>query len=783
MMNFKNVESGLRRYQRTLVDIKRIELSAAEDARLKELLQGLIKRAQKGESDQNLLPETFSAVSEAVTRIMGITPHDVQLISACAMAEGRIVELPTGEGKTLAAVFVACLGALSGNGVHVLTFNDYLAKRDALWMRPVYDFLGFSVSFIQEGMGIQERKKAYSADITYLTAKEAGFDYLRGFLAYDLGSVVQRPFHLAIVDEADSILIDEARIPLVIAGDKPTCTQIDKKIFQAVSSLKEELHYRTDTPANAIFLTAAGIALLEEQLGLSNLYNKENIAQQTKINVYLQALFLFKKDIDYVVRDGKIELVDEFTGRIANNRSWPDDLQAAIEHKEGRISKADNIVLNRITLQHFFQLYPKLCGMTGTAKSSAPEFYAFYRKPVTVVPPHRPSIRIDHPDRIFETKKAKYEAIVKEVRKIYETGRPVLIGTSSIEESEFLAAILLQYLPEVSVLNAKNDAKEAEIIANAGLPDAVTISTNMAGRGVDIRLGGLDEEKHKRICSLGGLYVIGTNRYVNDRIANQLKGRAGRQGDPGESRFFISLEDDLMVKFRLSDNIPQKYLVCGKDGSLNSSAINRAIAHIARVAEGQTLDARIALFKYSSVMEEQRKLVHQKRLEILTGTASFPFIRNLSTDKLRGILAQVSQEELLRAQKAIALYSINQCWADHLLFIESALDEVQVLSQIREDSYLIYCHKLSAAFDTLEKQISEMIVETFYRVILTEGHIDLTAMGIHQPSSTKTYLVNDGTEQLNLINGLAASSNPLSALLFGFYLFIVYLSRLLKNRK
>lgn len=783
MENSRNVEYNLSVYKHTLNDIKKVTASAMDDTQLKALAQALKKRAQNGESVKDLLPEVFAVVFEVVKRTMGMTPHDVQLLAATAMAEGRIVELPTGEGKTLAAVFVACLGALSDKGVHVLTFNDYLAKRDALWMKPVYEFWGLSVSYINEGMSQKERKKAYSADVTYLTAKEAGFDYLRGFLVYETDSIVQRPFHMAIIDEADSILIDEARIPLVIAGDMPVQIEIDRNIFDAVSKLQIDNHFVMDEYANNISLTESGVTFLEGQIGLSNLYGAENLELLAKVNVILQAQFLLKRDVDYIVRNEEVQLVDEFTGRIVKNREWPDGLQAAVEIKEGIIPKAHGIVMNRMTLQNFFQFYPNLCGMTGTAGSSAHEFYEFYNKSVTVIPPHRPCIRIDHPDYVFATKEAKYQAVVGEIRKVHAAGRPILVGTATIEESEYLAATLRPYVPGVTVLNAKNDAEEAEIIANAGKPDAVTISTNMAGRGVDIRLGGRNGEKFDQVCALGGLYVIGTNRYESVRIDNQLRGRAGRQGDPGESRFFISLEDDLMVKYCLSDNIPPKYMDRKHNGPLNNPAINKAVTHTQRVVEGQTLDAKITLSKYSSVAEDQRKIVYEKRMRILNDEDALSVLEKTNPDKFREILAQVPEREFLRAQKEIELFTINQCWADHLLIIESALDEVQVISQARGDPYSTYNRKLIEAFDDLEKHIRSVILEIFDRIVIVDGHIDLAERGVRGPSSTRTYMVNDGTEQLNVINGLAASSNPVSALLFGFYLFVVFFDKLIKRKR
>lgn len=783
MVNRRNIDNDLKDFKRTLIEIKKYTYNNFDDAQIKAMSQSLKECAENGKQMQERLPEAFAIVFEAVKRTLGITPFDVQLMAATAMADGRIIELPTGEGKTLVAVFVAYFGTLSGEGVHVLTFNDYLAKRDALWMKPVYEFLGLSVCYVNEGMNKEERKAAYHADITYLTAKEAGFDYLRSFLVYDTDSIVQRPFHLAIIDEADSILIDEARIPLVIAGDMPGQIKIEKAIFSAVSRIQSDTHLLLDEYANNISLTESGIAFIEQQLGMDNLYDSKNLDTLTKVNVTLQAVFLLKNDVHYIVRNGEVLLVDEFTGRIMKDRQWPDGLQAAVEIKEGLPPKPQGIVMNRITLQNFLQFYPNLCGMTGTACPAAPEFYEFYNETVTVIPPNKPCIRVDYLDIVFTDKEAKYHAVIEEIKKAHTVGRPVLVGTCSIEESEYLADMLRPYIQDISVLNAKNDAEEAEIIANAGKLNAVTISTNMAGRGVDIRLGGKDGTEYEKVCSLGGLYVIGTNRYESVRIDNQLRGRAGRQGDPGESRFFISLEDDLLAKYHISDCLPNKIKGLSQNGSLQNLAINRAIKHTQKVSEGQTFDGKITLLKYSCVAEDQRKIVHKKREKILYGNDSLSVLEKEKPQKVQELLTLVSESEFKRAQKAIELFAINQCWADHLLIIESALDEVQIISQIRENPLLYYNRKLIAGFDSMEQHIHDMILEIFDSLIIKDGHIDLDEMGIRGPSSTRTYMVNDGTEQQSGISGAVAMANPLSLVLYIGYLLIEFFAKHRKHEK
>lgn len=782
IMNKTNIDNNLKRFRKILLEVKKYNMSTYDNVKIKAMSRELKMRAETGEQAQELLPEAFAIVSEAVKRSLGITPFDVQILAAISMAEGRIIEMPTGEGKTLVAVFVAYLGALVGRGVHILTFNDYLAKRDALWMKPVYEFLGLSVFYINEGMNIKERKKAYNADITYLTAKEAAFDYLRSFLVYDIESIVQRPFHLAIIDEADSILIDEARIPLVIAGDMPVKVKIEKKLFTVVSELNKDIHFIMNENEKNIFLTECGSAFIEKQLGIDNLYKKRNLDTLTKINFILQAVFLLKKDKDYIVRDDEILLVDEFTGRIVKDRQWPEGLQVAVEMKEGLVPQSQGTVMNRITLQNFMQFYPNLCGMTGTACSSASEFCTFYNKPVTVIPPNKPCIRIDHPDVIFTHKEAKYHAVVEEIIKANAIGRPILVGTSSIEESEYLAGMLKPYVQNIFVLNAKNDAEEADIIANAGGLYSITISTNMAGRGVDIRLGGKNEADYKKVCSLGGLYVIGTNRYESIRIDNQLRGRAGRQGDPGESKFFISFGDDLLVRYNIKDCIPRRFKDLKQSEPIENLAVKRAIIHIQKVAEGQTLDKKITLSKYFFIVEEQRKIVHKMREKILYGDETLSVVEKLNPVKVQMLLTQVTKNEFQRAKKEIELFAINRCWADYLLTIESALDEVQVISQIRGDSFLNYNERLVEGFETLKNHIYDMVLEIVETFVIKDGHIDLEEMGIRGPSSTRTYMINDGVEQ-NQINEFGAVANPLSVPLYAFYLLITFFNKKMKRKK
>jgi preprotein translocase subunit SecA len=765
MINLKNIDYNLKELRRIAAKINALDFSGLGTDLLREKTASLRERAALGEAEAQLLPEAFALVSEAVKRTLQITPHDNQLMAAAAMVEGRIIELATGEGKTLCAVFTAFLKALPGKGVHVLTFNDYLAKRDALWMGPVYELLGFSALYITGDTPPEERRAAYAADVTYVTAKEAGFDYLRTFLAFEPEELVLRSFHAAIVDEADSLLIDEARIPLVIAGDTPAKTDIDEKLYRLTADMQKGVHFDTDEHDSGIYLEERGIAFLEERLGIKNLYSEAYSGLLEKINTVLQARYLLHRDVDYIVKDGEIKLVDAFTGRIAVNRQWSEGLHSAVEIKEGLTPKRKGQVMNSITLQNFLRLYPELCGMTGTARPAAAELLRFYEKSVTVIPPHVPCIRFDRPDVIFTDQKAKRQAVAEEIIKAHRAGRPVLVGTASIEESELLAGMLRAEIPGLAVLNAKKDEAEAAVIAGAGALGAVTISTNMAGRGVDIKLGGGNTTDYEKVCALGGLYVIGTNRHESTRVDDQLRGRAGRQGDPGESRFFISLEDGLIVRYGLYDSLPAEYKELKQDSPLDKPIIMRAINHTQKVVEGQLFDAKVTLFKYAALVEDQRLLVHAKREKLLRGEACLGILEQDAPDRYEALRRLVSEEEFLRAQRRIELYALGKCWADHLLFTDSLQDEVQMVGKVRGDPLTHYNTKLIEGFESMQEAIRETVLDIFGRVKVKDGRLDLDEMGIKGPTSTQTYMVHDGTETQGMLGALgdfaAAFSAPL----------------------
>ena len=523
------------RYERRVDDINRRhkDFGPLRDDALQRQAATIRQRVQDGTPLDDVVIDAFAIVKEAAGRTVGMQPYDVQLLAALALHDRKLVEMQTGEGKTLAAVLPACLRAFLGRGVHVLTFNDYLAARDAEWMGPIYRFLGLTVGHVAQGMPSTERRNAYACDVTYATAKEAGFDFLRDQSCIEPRQLVQRGFHYAIVDEADSILIDEARVPLVIAGPADE-DQVDLyRLAEIVRALRPDVDYAIDETWRNVSFNSPGLDRLQWELQCGELHSEENVDLLTRLHLALQAEVFLKRDVDYLVRDGEIALIDELTGRVAENRRWPYGLQAAIEAKERLAIQPQGKILNSITLQHFLEQYECISGMTGTAQEAAEELYEFYRLKVVVVPPHRPCVRQDHPDRVFPTKESKYAALVREIAASHQTGRPVLVGTASVEESEHLASLLAESGIACQVLNARNDHQEAAVVAEAGAPGAVTISTNMAGRGTDIRLGGSDQRDREKVVALGGLLVLGTNRHESRRIDNQLRGRAGRQGDPG----------------------------------------------------------------------------------------------------------------------------------------------------------------------------------------------------------------------------------------------------------
>ncbi|MEO8127052.1 MAG: DEAD/DEAH box helicase [Bryobacteraceae bacterium] len=687
------------------INRRRAELCACTDEELKVF-------------DRTSLVETFAVCCEAADRVLGQRPFDVQILGGLALCRGSIAEMQTGEGKTLAAVPAAAFLAMQGKGVHVLTVNDYLARRDAEWMSGIYRFLGLTVGYIAQGMTIAQRQQAYGCDITYATANEVGFDFLRDGLCTRPEDLVQRAFHCAVIDEADSILIDEARIPLVIAGGATAAEPAALRADRLVRRFQRHIDFDVDEYGRNVQLTDTGIYKTEAALGMSNLFEMENLALHTAVQDALHAHVFLRRDVDYLVRHNGIELVDEFKGRIAQERRWPAGLQTALEAKEGVALQRQGSILGSITLQNLIGLYPFRCGMTGTAATQAEEFLEVYAMHVEVIPTNKPMIREDYPDVLFASKAAKERALVKEIHEVHATGRPILVGTASVEESERLSSRLS--VPH-EVLNARNDEREAAIIARAGQRGAVTISTNMAGRGTDIELGA--------DVSDVGLYVIGTNLHESRRIDNQLRGRAGRQGDPGSSRFFVSREDDVMVKFGGNQ----------------------------RIVEGQNLEIRRTLWKYETVLEKQRKVIQQRRRDVLLGEAA-SLLEELDIQLYDSILAVVGAEKMLEAERLIELAIIDEMWADYLAEVAELRSGIHWVSWGGRDPLHSFLTTVVELFADLEERIDEEVLDVFRGLDLSSGEIRLEGLGLLERGATWTYLTTDqpfGTWTERFVKGIA----------------------------
>jgi preprotein translocase subunit SecA len=741
------IRLDLRRYDASLAEINRLEdgLQDLSDAELRTRALAFRDAVRADELQDSMRCTWFALVREAARRTLGLRAFDVQVVAALAMDGGAIVDMQTGEGKTLAAVMPASLNALTGQGVHVLTFNEYLARRDDEWMGPVYRLLGLSCDCVQESLSTAARRSAYHADVTYVTAKEAGFDYLRDGLATDPGRQVHRPFHFALVDEADSLMIDEARVPLVIAGHVGTATSTAPRLADLTASLSPGFHFDTDEYCRDVELTEAGIEHIERVLRCGSLHSEENLPLLTQLNCALHARVLLRRDVDYIVRGGRIEIIDEFTGRVVEDRHWPDGLQTALEAKECLVSRAEGRVLDSMTLRRYLHGYRKLAGMTGTAARCASELREFYGVEVVIVPTHRPMIRIDHPDVVFTRRKAKERALVAEIGRAAQSGRPVLVGTLTVEESERIASLLRATDIPCQVLNAKNDAVEARIVARAGAVGSVTISTNMAGRGTDIRLGGEDEIDRDRVAALGGLYVIGTNRHESRRVDLQLRGRAGRQGDPGESRFFVSLEDDLLVRYGVQGLIASRFVpgnTVGDDEPIANVVVRTEIARTQRIIEGQNFEIRKTLSRYASIVEEQQAVIRDRRQSLLLGEMT-PDIWHRAPERRAALVAAAGEEAVQRAERAITLFHLDSAWRDHLAFCADLREGIHLVRLGGQDPLSRFTRETMSAFTRIEVAIDDAVLTALKDVRISGDALDIGALGIQSPSSTWTYLVND----------------------------------------
>ncbi|MDO9558595.1 MAG: preprotein translocase subunit SecA [Syntrophales bacterium] len=634
-------EREMKRLSLTLHEVNDLEASVAKmtDAELALRTPYFREKLAQGAALDDIMAEAFAVVREAARRTVNMRPFDVQILGGLVLHEGKIAEMKTGEGKTLAATMPMYLNALTGRGVHLITVNDYLARRDAEWMGPIYRMLGMSVGVVVHGLDDDERRNAYHCDITYGTNNEFGFDYLRDNMKFTLEDYVQREFHYAIVDEVDSILIDEARTPLIISGASEESTDKYYQINQIIPRLRRDKDYTVEEKSRTVVLTEEGVARVETYLKVQNLFDPKNIELLHHTNQALKAHSLFRRDVDYVVKDGEVIIVDEFTGRVMPGRRYSDGLHQALEAKEKVKIERENQTLASITFQNFFRMYKKLAGMTGTADTEATEFDKIYKLEVLVAPTNMPMIREDHTDVIYKTEQEKFNAVIEEIREMYEAGRPVLVGTISIEKSELLSKYLTRTGIKHHVLNAKHHEREAEIIAAAGQRGAVTISTNMAGRGTDIKLG-------EGVADLGGLHILGTERHESRRIDNQLRGRSGRQGDNGSSRFYLSLEDDLLRIFgaeRISGIMDK--IGIEENEPIEHKMISKAIENAQKRVEGQNFDMRKHLLEYDDVMNRQRQVIYEQRKKVLRGEQLWEDIEEMLDEVVEELIPDFIEEK------------------------------------------------------------------------------------------------------------------------------------------
>ncbi len=769
-------ERELKRMDTTVDQINSLEeqIHALSDDALKGQTAVLKERFDQGESLEELLPEAFATVREASLRTLEMRHFDAQLVGGIVLHEGKIAEMKTGEGKTLAATLPAYLNALTGKGVHIITVNDYLAGRDTKWMGQIYHFLGLSVGTIIHGMDEDERKTAYDADIAYGTNNEFGFDYLRDNMKFDRETLVQRELNFAIVDEVDSILVDESRTPLIISGPAEKATHLYYQVDGIIPRLKREEDYAIDEKSRNVTLTEEGVVRAEKLIKVDNLYDPKYIDLLHHINQALKAHALFKRDVDYIVKNGEVIIVDEFTGRLMPGRRYSDGLHQALEAKEGVRIENENQTLATITFQNYFRMYDKLAGMTGTADTEAAEFKKIYNLDVIVIPTNQPMIRADDPDAIYKTKREKFEAAINEIIELNKKGQPVLVGTISIDVSEDISRKLKKRGITHNVLNAKNHEKEAEIIAQAGQPGAVTISTNMAGRGTDIVLG-------EGVVEVGGLRILGTERHESRRIDNQLRGRAGRQGDPGSSRFYLAMDDDLLRIFgggRMTGMMEKLGMQEGEP--IEHNLLSKAIENAQSKVEGQNFEIRKQLLEYDDVMNQQREVIYRRRREILMGKSLKTDIEDMILDKAEiladGIvedkvppedwdfkaldkavfkqfnfhlhapddeaLENLDGEELVRLvdeaalaayreketeigeadirnlERYVLLQTIDSMWKDHLLSMDHLKEGIGLRGYAQQNPLLIYKKEGYEMFAEMMDRINEETLGILFRIAI-----------------------------------------------------------------
>lgn len=699
---------------------------------------GLLRLDELAESAD--IPQFLAIAREAAERSTGLRPFDVQLFGALRMLAGDVIEMATGEGKTLAGAIAAAGYALGGRHVHVVTINDYLARRDAEWMGPLIKALGLTVGWITAESSADERRAAYKCDVTYASVNEIGFDVLRDQLVTDVADLVSPDPDVALIDEADSVLVDEALVPLVLAGTTHRETP-RLEIIRLVGELQPGEDYDTDVDNRNVHLTETGARKIEKALGGIDLYSEEHVGTTlTEVNVALHAHVLLQRDVHYIVRDDAVHLINASRGRIAQLQRWPDGLQAAVEAKEGIETTETGEVLDTITVQALINRYPTVCGMTGTALAAGEQLRQFYKLGVSPIPPNKPNIREDEADRVYITAAAKNDAIVEHIIEVHETGQPVLVGTRDVAESEELHQRLLRRGVPAVVLNAKNDAEEAKVIAEAGKFGAVTVSTQMAGRGTDIRLGGSDEADHDRVAELGGLHVVGTGRHHTQRLDNQLRGRAGRQGDRGSSVFFASWEDDVVTANLERHKLPMD---TDETGRITSPKAAGLLDHAQRVAEGKLLDIHANTWRYNQLIAQQRAIIVERRNTLLATDTARKELADLAPKRYAELAEELSEDRLEKICRLIMLYHLDRGWADHLAYLADIRESIHLRALGRQNP-LDEFHRMAVdAFASLAADAIEAAQQTFETspAIEDEPGVDLSKLA--RPTSTWTYMVRD----------------------------------------
>lgn len=699
---------------------------------------GLLNLDELAESAD--IPQFLAIAREAADRAIALRPFDVQLLGALRMLAGDVVEMATGEGKTLAGAIAAAGYAIGGRKVHVISVNDYLARRDAEWMGPLLAAMGLTVGWITADSTPAQRRDAYACDVVYGSVNEIGFDVLRDQLVTSVDDLVSPSPDVALIDEADSVLVDEALVPLVLAGtshrESPRL-----EIIRLVGELQPGTDYETDAERRNVQLTDTGARKLEKALGGIDLYSEENVSTTlTEVNVALHAHVLLERDVHYIVRDHAVHLINASRGRIASLQRWPDGLQAAVEAKEGIDITETGEVLDTITVQALINRYPTVCGMTGTALAAGEQLRQFYKLGVSPIPPNTPNVREDEPDRVYITAAAKNAAVIEHIAEVHRTGQPILVGTRDVAESEELHERLLKAGIPAVVLNAKNDAEEAAVIAEAGTLNRVTVSTQMAGRGTDIRLGGSDESGHDAVAELGGLHVIGTGRHFTERLDNQLRGRAGRQGDPGSSVFFSSWEDDVVVAHLEPNKLP---LQVDEDGRITSPKAAALLDHAQRVAEGKLLDLHANTWRYNQLTAQQRAILVERRNTLLTTDAAREELAERSPKRYEQIAEQVSQERLTEIARLIMLYHLDRGWADHLAYLADIRESISLRALGRQNP-LDEFHRMAVdAFASLAADAIEAAQQTFETANIVDGEVGLDLSRLARPTSTWTYMIHD----------------------------------------